>query len=93
MVNGSSAPWSDQPRNRATKDRASYLATRSSLSFDPHPIDQLALNCLLVEGVGGTLKAIQHGPAFSLGNSVTLSNLRPTEQGTQIFYSTLPGEQ
>lgn len=27
------------------------------------------------------------------GNSVTLFNLRPTEQGTQIFYSTLPGEQ
>lgn len=52
MVNGSPAPWSDQPRNRATKDRASYLATRSSLSFDPHPIDQLAQNCLLVEGGG-----------------------------------------
>lgn len=51
MVNGSPAPWSDQPRSRNTKDRASYLDTSSNLSFDPHPIDRLALNCLLIEGV------------------------------------------
>lgn len=50
-VNGSPAPWSDQPRSRNTKDRASYLDTSSNLSFDPHPIDQLALNCLLTEWV------------------------------------------
>lgn len=31
--------------------RASYLDTSGRLSFDPHPIDQLALNCLLIEGV------------------------------------------
>lgn len=52
MVNGSPAPWSDQPRNgETTKDRASDSDTSGNLSFDPHPIDQLALNCLLIEGV------------------------------------------
>lgn len=27
------------------------MDTRGSMSFDPHPIDQLALSCLLIEGV------------------------------------------
>lgn len=36
---------------RNSKDRAPYLDTRGSLSFDPHPIDRLALSCLLIEGV------------------------------------------